>query len=415
MSSLVAKYRKVILRNIVNDDTNKDGLLNLAKMFDQSACIEDQNLVFPNFKRKPPNQNIKCHKPTRISTLNIANFSKGDEIPFNQWTHPLDSRFGLIEDSYNLSIRLIATPSSELKQVIEGELLPFLDNFQCRYFIPITQMSNNTYYRQIRLIRFFFLIARDGYEAFRRDFENGKNENRKAGEPPSDYSPAIESLLPDPLKLFSWIETLTRFAPVLPTIPFRRLVHGQVISWHFIPEDLSHQNHLVSTSLYDTTFFGLEPFRNQYGLPLSKSFPSNRRSHQLMKLGTSIVDRISSEFWSLDFWANKEGEVNLSDIVNGLAALSLLFADISALVKNESFFERFTWATGILDKLSNLAISVLIARGKQINGGFEYTLSKKLCSRRIAIWSEKTIAKRTQNLLLNDLSDELCSNIRMCH
>lgn len=176
---------------------------------------------------------------------------------------------------------------------------------------------------------------------------------------------ALAGALPHGMSLLAYVDVLTRFSPVLFSLPVSR----SGCTWHFQNDSVywfsKAPGHGV-VQQFMTDFSPLAESTHYLGLPGLKK-PNDTWVLHLLQFVTDGVNNLLCFLNDPRNFINPDGTANFLKQIQAHSAVQLIFADVNALNYSTFAHNRISYAMSALDKLANLRASL---------GGGEETMQK---------------------------------------
>jgi hypothetical protein len=167
---------------------------------------------------------------------------------------------------------------------------------------------------------------------------------------------ALAGALPHAMSVLSYVDVLTRFSPILFTLPVSR----SGCTWHFQSDDVywfsKAPGHGV-VQQFMTDFSPLAEAPHYIGLAGLKK-PNDMWVSHLLQLVTDGINNLLCFLNDPRNFTNSDGSANFLKQIQAHSAAQLIFADVNALNYSTFAHNRISYAMSALDKLANLRASL---------------------------------------------------------
>ena len=249
--------------------------------------------------------------------------------------------FGHLSTMEEILTRVTLEQPCNLESCLADRLLPAMAKvYGARY---VTGVSIDAEYQQacMSFIKIVMLSERYGVDEAKHLV---KERNALAG------------ALPHGMSVLSYVDVLTRFSPILFTLPVSR----SGCTWHFQNEGVywfsKAPGHGV-VQQFMTDFSPLAESPHYIGLAGLKK-PSEVWVSHLLQFVTDGINNFLCFLNDPRNFINPDGAVNFLKQIQAHSAAQLIFADVNALNYSTFAHNRISYAMSALDKLANLRASL---------------------------------------------------------
>lgn len=305
----------------------------------------------------------------------------------------IHSGYGRISQFDEMATKVMVESDENLHGLIRDQLLPFMEReFDARF---VTGVSINSTYQQAQIS-----LSKIALLAERFDMNEAKRR-RDAG--------ALDGVIPHGVTALAFVDALTRFSPLILTIPVGR--HG--CAWHFQSSAMWSFPSVATNALvsqFTTEINPLSSSPHQFGLRglQGMSEPQVWRYLRFVVIGVNRLFRFLNDprcFLAAD------GTVDLLRKVQAYCAIHLVFADVNGINFSTSAHYRISYAMSCLDKLANLRVEL---GGHSAAGYKEEEAMREFASLSQRDELKRIVSKQMRAMLYDDLSNALNPVVDTC-
>lgn len=246
--------------------------------------------------------------------------------------------YGLLSDLEQLRLKLFfAKPGEDLRRRLESDLFPFMvDRFGVSH-VCVVRPNYTATQRRLTLLKMFWATQAFGAQSLQQKVMNER---------------VLDSILPSPNEMLSWLEVFTTLAPVQLVLPIQ-LLGGYVVFfsdkiWTFprAPVAGMLDNFLTSIPLATS---------NNDPVVQSVSFKNGdpSRAHAYIQMAARFVNELVNYSTNMLNFLSGQQLQGLRQ-VQFVSALGLMMSDIRSSNAIIGSYERMSFCLSAIDKLANI-------------------------------------------------------------